>query len=115
MPAVSANLAESNLPEIEAKHGNTTGIDDDIQRRDSLHALINSLPDAHYATLRAVILVRPLRKTSALELCDILTTPQHLNKIQEHYTENRMNAGNLAICFGYVPSNTPCTPLFMIR
>ncbi|KAJ6087033.1 hypothetical protein N7467_005947 [Penicillium canescens] len=55
-------------------------IDDDIQRRDSLHALINSLPDAHYATLRAIIL--------------------HLNKIQEHYTQNRMNAGNLAICFG---------------
>ncbi|KAJ5766514.1 uncharacterized protein N7511_004130 [Penicillium nucicola] len=55
-------------------------IDDDIQRRDSMHALINSLPDAHYATLRAIIL--------------------HLNKIQEHYTQNRMNAGNLAICFG---------------
>ncbi|KAJ5152961.1 uncharacterized protein N7482_009439 [Penicillium canariense] len=55
-------------------------IDDDIQRRDSCHALINSLPDAHYATLRAVIL--------------------HLNKVQEHYTSNRMNAGNLAICFG---------------
>ncbi|KAJ5110920.1 hypothetical protein N7532_001455 [Penicillium argentinense] len=55
-------------------------IDDDIQRRDSLHALINSLPDAHYATLRAIIL--------------------HLNKVQEHYTQNRMNAGNLAICFG---------------
>ncbi|KAF4769049.1 hypothetical protein N7455_008423 [Penicillium solitum] len=54
--------------------------DDDIQRRDSMHALINSLPDAHYATLRAIIL--------------------HLNKIQEHYTQNRMNAGNLAICFG---------------
>ncbi|KAJ9490137.1 hypothetical protein VN97_g3120 [Penicillium thymicola] len=54
--------------------------DDDIQRRDSMHALINSLPDAHYATLRAIIL--------------------HLNKIQEHYTHNRMNAGNLAICFG---------------
>jgi hypothetical protein len=35
------------------------GFDDDIQRRDSLHALINSLPDAHYATLRAIILVRP--------------------------------------------------------
>jgi hypothetical protein len=35
----------------------TTGFDDDIQRRDSLHALINSLPDAHYATLRAIILV----------------------------------------------------------
>lgn len=55
-------------------------IDDDIQRRDSLHALVNNLPDAHYATLRALIL--------------------HLNKIQEHYTQNRMNAGNIAICFG---------------
>lgn len=33
------------------------GIDDDIQRRDSLHALVNNLPDAHYATLRAVVLV----------------------------------------------------------
>ncbi|KAJ5460146.1 uncharacterized protein N7458_001698 [Penicillium daleae] len=55
-------------------------IEDDTQRRDSCHALINSLPDAHYATLRAVIL--------------------HLNKVQEHYTSNRMNAGNLAICFG---------------
>ncbi|RDW86160.1 putative Rho GTPase activator (Rgd1) [Aspergillus mulundensis] len=55
-------------------------IDDDIQRRDSLHAIINGLPDAHYATLRALIL--------------------HLNKVQEHYTHNRMNAGNIAICFG---------------
>ncbi|KAL2866020.1 putative Rho GTPase activator (Rgd1) [Aspergillus lucknowensis] len=56
------------------------GIDDDVQRRDSLHAIINGLPDAHYATLRALIL--------------------HLNKVQEHYTQNRMNAGNIAICFG---------------
>ncbi|KAL4924930.1 putative Rho GTPase activator (Rgd1) [Aspergillus undulatus] len=55
-------------------------LDDDIQRRDSLHAIINGLPDAHYATLRALIL--------------------HLNKVQEHYTQNRMNAGNIAICFG---------------
>ncbi|EAW09221.1 putative Rho GTPase activator (Rgd1) [Aspergillus clavatus NRRL 1] len=59
---------------------NAARIDDDIQRRDSLHALVNSLPDAHYATLRALVL--------------------HLNKIQEHYTSNRMNAGNIAICFG---------------
>ncbi|KAL5337556.1 hypothetical protein BJX70DRAFT_369120 [Aspergillus crustosus] len=55
-------------------------LDDDIQRRDSLHAIINGLPDAHYATMRALIL--------------------HLNKVQEHYTQNRMNAGNIAICFG---------------
>ncbi|EYE96214.1 putative Rho GTPase activator (Rgd1) [Aspergillus ruber CBS 135680] len=59
---------------------NAARIDDDIQRRDSLHALVNNLPDAHYATLRALVL--------------------HLNKIQEHYTQNRMNAGNIAICFG---------------
>ena len=32
-------------------------IDDDILRRDSLHAVINSLPDPNYATLRALILV----------------------------------------------------------
>lgn len=34
------------------------GIDDDIMRRDSLHATINSLPDPNYATLRALTLVR---------------------------------------------------------
>ncbi|KAJ5930662.1 hypothetical protein N7466_006155 [Penicillium verhagenii] len=55
-------------------------VDEDTQRRDQLHALINNLPDAHYATLRAVIL--------------------HLNKVQEHSSQNRMNAGNIAICFG---------------
>lgn len=36
------------------------GVDDDTQRRDKLHALINNLPDAHYATLRAIILVGQL-------------------------------------------------------
>ncbi|KAL9122741.1 MAG: hypothetical protein Q9187_000702 [Circinaria calcarea] len=55
-------------------------IDDDITRRDSLHATINSLPDPNYATLRALTL--------------------HLNRVQEHSSVNRMNAGNLAICFG---------------
>ncbi|KAM5442497.1 Rho GTPase-activating protein [Microsporum ferrugineum] len=54
--------------------------DDDIQRRDALHALINSLPDPNYATLRALIL--------------------HLNHVQERSSENRMNAGNIAISFG---------------
>ncbi|KAK2743398.1 hypothetical protein FQN57_004863 [Myotisia sp. PD_48] len=53
---------------------------DEIQRRDALHALINSLPDPNYATLRALIL--------------------HLNHIQENASENRMNAGNIAISFG---------------
>ncbi|KAI9819202.1 MAG: hypothetical protein M1827_007358 [Pycnora praestabilis] len=55
-------------------------IDDDIVRRDTLHAIINNLPDPNYATLRALTL--------------------HLNRVQEHSQGNRMNAGNLAICFG---------------
>lgn len=55
-------------------------IDDDITRRDSLHELINRLPDPNYATLRAVIL--------------------HLNRVQMNSNANRMNSGNLAICFG---------------
>ncbi|GAM87033.1 hypothetical protein ANO11243_050540 [Dothideomycetidae sp. 11243] len=54
-------------------------IDDDIVRRDTLHAIINGLPDANYATLRAVVL--------------------HLNRIQEHQSQNRMSSSNLAICF----------------
>ncbi|KAJ5175659.1 uncharacterized protein N7482_001536 [Penicillium canariense] len=49
--------------------------------RDPPEPLFTSyLPDAHYAILRAVIL--------------------HLNKVQEHYTSNRMSAGSLAIYFG---------------
>ena len=36
---------------------NTADIDDDTTRRDSLHALVNSLPDPNYATLRALTLV----------------------------------------------------------
>jgi len=54
--------------------------EDDIVRRDSLHAIINSLPDPNYATLRALTL--------------------HLNRIQESSASNRMNASNLAIVFG---------------
>ena len=33
------------------------GIDDDIMRRDSMHATINALPDPNYATLRTLTLV----------------------------------------------------------
>ncbi|CAL3968072.1 unnamed protein product [Diplocarpon coronariae] len=54
--------------------------DDDIVRRDSLHAIINSLPDPNYATLRALTL--------------------HLNRVQDSSPVNRMNASNLAIVFG---------------
>ncbi|PBP28467.1 GTPase activation, GAP [Diplocarpon rosae] len=54
--------------------------DDDTVRRDSLHAIINSLPDPNYATLRALTL--------------------HLNRVQDSSPVNRMNASNLAIVFG---------------
>lgn len=33
------------------------GIEDDVARRDNLHAIINDLPDPNYATLRALVLV----------------------------------------------------------
>ncbi|KAK7962174.1 uncharacterized protein PG986_002999 [Apiospora aurea] len=54
--------------------------DDDIVRRDSLHAIINSLPDPNYATLRALTL--------------------HLHRVMENSGVNRMNSQNLAIVFG---------------
>ncbi|OKL62921.1 hypothetical protein UA08_01997 [Talaromyces atroroseus] len=59
---------------------NAARIENDTQRRDSLHAIINGLPDPNYATLRALVL--------------------HLNRVQEHSSNNRMTAGNIAICFG---------------
>ncbi|KAI1076996.1 RhoGAP-domain-containing protein [Whalleya microplaca] len=54
--------------------------DDDIVRRDSVHAIINALPDPNYATLRALTL--------------------HLHRVIEHSAVNRMNSQNLAIVFG---------------
>jgi hypothetical protein len=75
------------------------GIDDDVTRRDSLHAIINSLPDPNYATLRALTLVCNVNDVSCLRT---LILQQHLNRVQEHSNVNRMNAGNLAICFGCV-------------
>lgn len=33
------------------------GIEDDTVRRDSMHAIINGLPDPNYATLRTLVLV----------------------------------------------------------
>ncbi|KAI1424538.1 hypothetical protein F5Y12DRAFT_751312 [Xylaria sp. FL1777] len=54
--------------------------DDDIVRRDSMHAIINGLPDPNYATLRALTL--------------------HLYRVMENSTVNRMNSQNLAIVFG---------------
>ena len=40
---------------------NAARIEDDVGRRDTLHAIINGLPDANYATLRALVLVRRLQ------------------------------------------------------
>ncbi|KAK4239158.1 hypothetical protein C8A03DRAFT_43177 [Achaetomium macrosporum] len=54
--------------------------EDDIVRRDSLHAIINSLPDPNYATLRALTL--------------------HLHRVMENSATNRMSSQNLAIVFG---------------
>ncbi|KAI2639366.1 hypothetical protein GGS21DRAFT_426960 [Xylaria nigripes] len=54
--------------------------DDDIVRRDSMHAIINSLPDPNYATLRALAL--------------------HLQRVTQNSAVNRMNSQNLAIVFG---------------
>ncbi|KAI9689195.1 MAG: hypothetical protein M1822_000933 [Bathelium mastoideum] len=54
-------------------------IDDDTVRRDSLHAVINELPDPNYATLRALVL--------------------HLHRVAERSAVNRMSSSNLALCF----------------
>lgn len=49
-------------------------------RRDSIHAIINSLPDPNYATLRALAL--------------------HLHKVIENERANRMDSHNLAVVLG---------------
>ncbi|KAH8156707.1 hypothetical protein CIB48_g11540 [Xylaria polymorpha] len=54
--------------------------DDEIVRRDSMHAIINGLPDPNYATLRALTL--------------------HLHRVMENSAVNRMNSQNLSIVFG---------------
>ncbi|OJD21246.1 hypothetical protein ACJ73_07415 [Blastomyces percursus] len=68
------------MNEYYAEFINAARIDDDDQRRLALHAAVNKLPDANYATLRALIL--------------------HLNHVHKRSDENRMNAGNIAISFG---------------
>ncbi|KAF7187743.1 RHO GTPase-activating protein RGD1 [Pseudocercospora fuligena] len=52
--------------------------DDDNVRRDGLHQAINDLPDANYATLRALVL--------------------HLARIMQNENKTRMTAANLAVC-----------------
>ncbi|KAK4543415.1 hypothetical protein LTR36_005558 [Oleoguttula mirabilis] len=54
-------------------------VEDAGARRDALHQCINDLPDANYATLRALVL--------------------HLHRVMMHEGRNRMGSGNLAVCF----------------
>ncbi|TGZ85678.1 RhoGAP-domain-containing protein [Ascodesmis nigricans] len=74
------------LPEPLVTHAlyteflNAARIPEDVVRRDTLHGLINQLPDPNYATLRILII--------------------HLHRVQEHSDVNRMNAHNLAVSFG---------------
>lgn len=56
--------------------------EDEVGRRDGLHQAINDLPDANYATLRALVL--------------------HLHRVMGYERKNRMGSANLALCFAYV-------------
>jgi hypothetical protein len=69
---------------------NAAKIDDDVQRRDAIHATINKLPDPNYTTLRYLVF--------------------HLYRVQEREAVNRMSIRNLAIVWGHIllvtdPSN----------
>jgi hypothetical protein len=55
------------------------GVEDDIDRRNSIHGIVNRLPDPNYATLRALVL--------------------HLNRVAEASSKNLMKARDLAIIF----------------
>lgn len=55
-------------------------IDNDVQRRDAIHATINKLPDPNYTTLRYLIF--------------------HLYRVQEREAINRMSIVNLGIVWG---------------
>ncbi len=54
-------------------------VEEDVVRRDSIHALVNALPDPNYATLRVLAM--------------------HLYKIAQHASRNKMTHTNLAIVF----------------
>ena len=65
--------------ESYSKYIDAARIEDDTMRRDSMHALINALPDPNYATLRALLL--------------------HLHRVQKSSEVNRMSTANLGICW----------------
>lgn len=54
-------------------------MEEDTVRRDSIHALVNALPDPNYATLRVLAL--------------------HLHRVAQHSDRNKMTNSNLAIVF----------------
>jgi hypothetical protein len=54
-------------------------VEDDIDRRNSIHGIVNRLPDPNYATLRALVL--------------------HLNRVAEASSKNLLKARDLAIIF----------------
>ncbi|KAG5944024.1 hypothetical protein E4U53_006961 [Claviceps sorghi] len=66
--------------ELHGAFVNAAKNEDDNVRRDSLHAIINSLPDPNYATLRAMTL--------------------HLYRVMDNSHVNRMSSHNLAVIFG---------------
>ncbi|KAI5357653.1 putative Rho GTPase activation protein [Septoria linicola] len=53
-------------------------VDGNDARRDALHQCINDLPDANYATMRALVL--------------------HLHRVMQNEARTRMTAANLAVC-----------------
>lgn len=59
---------------------NAANITNDIQRRDSIHAIINKLPDPNYTTLRYLVF--------------------HLYRVQERESVNKMSVANLGIVWG---------------
>jgi hypothetical protein len=76
--------------EFYSKFIDAARVDDDTMRRDSMHALINALPDPNYATLRALVL--------------------HLHRVQQSSEINRMSTANLGICWAYVSVYIPQWP-----
>lgn len=86
-------------------------IDNNIQRRDSLQALINALPRAHYEVARALFLVRS--QHTAWTMSIILTVLQHLKKVQKHSAQNYSAIGDLATCFLYVIVQTVISPTIL--
>ncbi|KAK1756498.1 Rho GTPase activation protein [Echria macrotheca] len=74
------SLPEPLVPKYQADAlVSAARFDDDDIRRDTLHAIINTLPDPNYAVLRALTL--------------------HLSRVIDHSQVNKMTAWNLAVVF----------------